>query len=262
MVFRLAIEIESLKYFRGMDPIESWVDRNELRRMADALLKPPEVAPPSQPEDASFGNDFVGYGAEDAQRVSTPPAKTGPEQNARQALAAARAIAQRGGLLEDPKPPAEASPTAPDTAAELIEVTPVATAAPPTSGPASTPFMARLQAFGNWLREGVQARAFFITDWKGAILIDEAPNPKYHQIARTLAQASRTANRQAGTAAIGNLHAPVAPETVLEVIPVNTRYGPVILGIIVVQPLNSQNAETVARGLQQVIDGGSGTATP
>jgi hypothetical protein len=141
-------------------------------------------------------------------------------------------------------------------AAELTEVAPVSTVGLPGEPPVSTPFVARLKAYGTWLREGIQAKSFFVTDREGGILIDEVQSPKLHQVARTLAQASRTANRQAGAAAIGNLHVKIAPETVLEVMPVMTRYGPLILGIIVAQPLSGRNVETVARGLQQVIDGG------
>lgn len=140
-------------------------------------------------------------------------------------------------------------------AAELTQVTPVPVGAAPAPG--STPFVARLQGYGAWLREGIQAKSFFLTDRDGRVLIDEVQSPKLQQVARTLAQASRTANRQAGAAAIGNLHVKIAPDTVLEVVPVMTRYGPLILGIIVKQPLSPRNVETVARGLQQVIDAGT-----
>jgi hypothetical protein len=115
--------------------------------------------------------------------------------------------------------------------------------------------VARLQAYGVWLREGIRAASFFVMDRDGGILIDEVQSPKLQQVARTLAQASRTANRQAGAGAIGNLHIKLSPESVLEVVPVTTRYGPLVLGIVVAQPISAGNIETVARGLQQVIDG-------
>lgn len=251
-----------------MDPIEPWVDRDELRRLADALLAhPPSASPPAN--DAAYGDDFVGYagGATDPPVSSQPPAplppqaqapappeRTGQELNARRALANARKIAQRGGLLGNHASPPE-NPPEPGVAAELTQVTPVPVGAAPAPG--STPFVARLQGYGAWLREGIQAKSFFLTDRDGRVLIDEVQSPKLQQVARTLAQASRTANRQAGAAAIGNLHVKIAPDTVLEVVPVMTRYGPLILGIIVKQPLSPRNVETVARGLQQVIDAGT-----
>jgi hypothetical protein len=183
-----------------MDPIESWVDRDELRRLADSLLAQPAS---SQPADATYDDDFIGFAGDSPEPLAppiaaplrspgSPTSRVGVEQNARSALANARAIVQRGGLLGG-------------------------------SAPSS---------------------------------------PKLHQVARTLAQASLTANLQAGAAAVGNLHVKIAPETVLEVMPVMTRYGPLILGIIVAQPLSGENVETVARGLQQVIDGGPQAQLP
>jgi hypothetical protein len=254
-----------------MDPIESWIDRDELRRLADSLLAQPAS---SQPADATYGDDFIGY-AGDAPEPLPPPMRSpatpathpGVEQNARSALANARAIVQRGGLLGGPvsSSPPEVDPEdegVPGSAAELTEGASVSTVGLPGEPLVSTPFVAGLQAYGIWLREEIQAKSFFVTDLEGGILIDDVQSPKLHQVARTLAQASRTANRQAGAAAVGNLHVKIASETVLAVMPVMTRYGPLILGIIVAQPLSGNNAETVARGLQQVIDGGPQAQMP
>lgn len=257
-----------------MDPIESWVDRDELRRLADSLLTQPS---PPEPADATYGDEFIGYAGEAPQPLPPPispptrtpvpasstPALTPAEMTARTALKNAREIAQRGGLLTGHSSPAGIDAAEePGGAAELTEVAPVAAIGLPASNPARTPFMDRLKAYGTWLREGIQAKSFFVTDRDGAILIDEVQSPKLHQVARTLAQASRTANRQAGATAIGNLHVKIAPETVLEVMPVMTQYGPLILGIIVAQPLSGRNVETVAQGLQQVIDGSPQAQTP
>ena len=273
-----------------MDPIEPWVDRDELRRMADALLSAPQATSP-EPADATYGADFEGYtGTEPARppnrdlRPTEPPnvpETTGPpapdggppgssaEVNARQALAAARAIAQRGGMLVEPAaeppdttPSAGPAPTA-AAPAQLTQVSPVP-GPPPETPPAAvnTPFLARLKAYGTWLQDGIQAKAFFVLDREGSVLIDEVHSPKLHQVARTLAQASHMANRQAGAAAIGNIPVKIAPENTLEVVPVLTRYGPLILGVILDHPLSSRNVESVARGLQQVIDGAPGATAP
>lgn len=259
-----------------MDPIDAWVDRDELRRMAKSLLASPQ-APVPPPADASYGDEFVGYTSEGVEgRADGPPLPEetlpvpGPrdespnpdvvKSNARRALAAARDIAQRGGMLE--KEGSEAAAPHPDEAgkpapAKLTQVSPV-TAPARSASPVRTPFVARLQAYGTWLRDGICARAFFVIDRDGGILIDEVQSPKLRQVARTLAQASWTANRQAGAAAIGNLHIKIAPDSILEVVPVTSRYGPLILGVIVQQPLSTRNVEAVARGLQQVVDGQPG----
>ena len=46
-----------------MDPIESWVDVSELRRMADALLigNVGAAEPEEEPEEPSFGTQFEGF---------------------------------------------------------------------------------------------------------------------------------------------------------------------------------------------------------
>lgn len=164
-------------------------------------------------------------------------------------------------MKERPLPPTPAAepalepPDEPEGPPQLTHVAPL----PPATGAAlptaSTPFLARLQAYGAWLQDGLRATAFFVLDREGGVLIDEVHSPKLQQVARTLAQASRTANRQAGAAAIGSLHVKIAPDAVLEVVPVLSKYGPLILGITVPQPLSTHNVETVARGLQQVVDG-------
>ena len=54
------------------------------------------------------------------------------------------------------------------------------------------------------------------------------------------------------------MHIKISPERSLEVIPVTTRYGPMVLGIIVPKPIKPENVEIIARALQQVMDGGQG----
>ena len=236
------------------------------------------------------------------------------EEQARQALATARAVAQRGGLLEshhseNGNTPSSASsavieadsgsissPSGGNVAVEaaanqsvtptLVQTnsgrvgtvvreeelgsasnaSPSASDAPAfrlTSQPGSSstsgdsvraPFLERLQAFGRWLREGSHAQAFFLTDQNGSILIDEVQSPKLRQVARTLAQASRAANRQAGAEAIGNLHVKVTAESCLEVVPLTTQYGPFVLGMIVPQPLGLESVQAIISALRQVTD--------
>ncbi|MCH2064962.1 MAG: hypothetical protein MK194_14705 [Roseibacillus sp.] len=241
-----------------MDPIESWVDARELRRMADALLSSlPSEVPDPDPEDAAFNSGFIGYGVETAPSAavgSLKPTASG-EDTARHSLAAAREFAQRGGLLDPRTHSSSEGAESTAAAAELTEVTPVSSAGlSPFQPVAATPFVEQLGPFGNWLRGRVGARSYFLLDREGGVLVDEVQSSKLHQVARTLAQAAYTANRVAGTVAVGNLHIKIALGTVLEVVPVNTRHGPLILGIIVPHPLNSGHVEVAAHALQQVAD--------
>ncbi|MDA0765249.1 MAG: hypothetical protein O3A92_00290 [Verrucomicrobia bacterium] len=134
-----------------------------------------------------------------------------------------------------------------------------AVAAAVPAEPLHTPeglFMDRLRAYGHWLHRSIAAKAFFVADREGELLIDEINSPKLLQVARTLAQASWAANRQAGSGpAVGSLHVKLGAESVLEVLPVTSRYGPLILGIIVPSLLPAATVQVVGSSLERVVDG-------
>jgi hypothetical protein len=116
-------------------------------------------------------------------------------------------------------------------------------------------FLERLKAYGEWLHKAIAAKAFFVADREGELLIDEVHSPKLLQVARTLAQASWTASRQAGGGpAVGSLHVKLGADSILEVLPVSTRYGPLILGLIVPGLLPAATVQVVASSLQKVVD--------
>ena len=117
------------------------------------------------------------------------------------------------------------------------------------------PMIERLRSYREWLGHSVQAEAFFVADRDGHLLIDEVRSEKLLQVARTLANASHAANRQAGGTAVGSLHVKLANDRIMEVLPVLCSYGPLVLGIIVPGVLSASAVEVVARGLQQVVDG-------
>ncbi len=241
-----------------MDPIESWVDARELRRLADALLALPSAGMgEAAPEDAAFSSGFVGYGVEAAGVAASPEPTAVGQDSARHALAAARESAQRGGLLDPEAHSLEEGSEATAVAAELTEVAPLSSAGISPLPAGTARFMDGLGPFGAWLRRAIGARSYFLLDRGGDVLIDEVQSNKLHQVAQTLAQASYTANRAAGTVAVGNLHIRIAPGTVLEVVPVNTRHGTLILGVIVPQPLNPGHVEAAAHALRQVVEASS-----
>ena len=115
--------------------------------------------------------------------------------------------------------------------------------------------MERLRSYGDWLHKSVGAKAFFVADREGELLIDEVNSLKLLQVARTLAQASSSASRQAGgEPAIGSLHVKLGAESILEVLPVSTQYGPLILGIVVPGLLPTATVQVVASSLQKAIN--------
>ncbi len=241
-----------------MNPIESWVDVGELRRMADALLvsSDPGDAISTAPDDAVFGGSFEGYEAQAPSSVAASPgdeAEAGAE-SARHSLAAAREFAQRGGLLKNRALTHGDRLQLEEDMGELEARVSTAPEVPRRSD--ENLITERLMPLGPWLQEAVQAQSCFVLNRRGAVLAGEAENDssKLYRVARTLAQAVYTANRHAGDVAVGNLHIKISPDSVMEVIPVNTCHGSLILGILVHRPLSSPQVELAARGLLQVVD--------
>lgn len=172
-------------------------------------------------------------------------------------------VPDRDAPVEGPPPatsPAEqqavsAVPLAAPPSAQPVAPPPLPPEAREEHGPpGGGPMIERLLSYRDWLGQAVQAEAFFVADRDGHLLIDEVRSEKLLQVARTLANASHAANRQAGGTAVGSLHVKLANERIMEVLPVLCSYGPLVLGIIVPGVLSASAVEVVARGLQQVVD--------
>ncbi len=117
------------------------------------------------------------------------------------------------------------------------------------------PFLSRLQQFSAIIRRDLDAQAMFLIDNEGQILLDEVENPKLIQVARTLANASYRASLQtAGVAAVGNLHVKIGASATLEVIPVESRYGLLVLGAIFPAPLGADRVRQVADVLARTVE--------
>lgn len=117
------------------------------------------------------------------------------------------------------------------------------------------PFLSRIRQFSEVIRKDLGARAMFLIDVNGQILLDEVENAKLIQVARTLANASQRANRQSpGAAAVGNLHVKIGASSTLEVIPVDSRYGLLILGVIFPGPIGAVRVMQVADELFRTIE--------
>jgi hypothetical protein len=69
------------------------------------------------------------------------------------------------------------------------------------------------------------ATGIFILDRDGAVIFDESQHGKLHFLARSLALTSRRPGSPAG-----NVHVKIGTSATLEVIPVETPYGWLVLG--------------------------------
>ena len=147
------------------------------------------------------------------------------------------------GYASDPLPhPAVVPPPVPPVTAP--EPVPVAVEIP-TSARGS--FLDRITRFRDWLRHHFAATGIFILDREGAVIFDESGHGRLHFLARSLALASR----RPGTL-VGNVHVKIGAGATLEVIPVETAYGCLVLGAVVPEALDPAAVSAVMEALAQV----------
>lgn len=274
-----------------MDPLQPWLDAKEVRRLAEGLLAaPPEVEEAAV--DAAYGQVFEGFAGEGgAPDVTKLDLKPKDQLVATEPIAKAQTpVPVQPEKPKSIRPSPEAAVDSPfrvssnqercetdviaikargkDDAAEVYQLpssdSEVADkASSSTAVPnepirklnAKGPFLSRIRQFSQVIREDLGAKAMFLIDVNGQILLDEVENPKLIQVARTLANASQRANRQsAGAAAVGNLHVKIGASSTLEVIPVDSRYGLLILGVVFPGPIGAVRVMQVADELHRTIE--------
>lgn len=150
----------------------------------------------------------------------------------------------------------------PETSGEPVSNIPLAPASAQGEGKSADggsgmrgPFLARLQQFSERIHTGLGARGMFLIDDEGQVLLDELDDISLIQAARALANAAHRANRQtSGAAAIGNLNIKITANMMLQVIPVASRYGLLILGVMFSAPLSAERVEYLARELHDTVE--------
>lgn len=213
-----------------MDVVHPWLDPVEVRRLAERLLAPvQEQAVPVT--DAGFGEQFVGY--EPSSRMDSHEA------------------ARSQPAVSAPEPPVVATPVVaePEPPAVVAPELPVDTTEPQTEPRQELrgPFLDRIGRFRDWMHHQFQAVGVFLLDREGAVIFDESGHGKLHFLARSLAVASR---RPGGMP--GNVHVKVGASATLEVIPVDTPYGCLVLGAVVPVPLEAEAIGAVMDALRSV----------
>lgn len=205
-----------------MDPLQPWVDAQEMRRLAEALMTAPARALEAA-EDAGFSGDFVGF-ADDPSPAPAVPMRS--EEKAPQAAANAAIIS----------PAAEPAPVA---------VTPSAITAPTR---VRGPFLERLSRFREWLHAHGRVLGVFVLDKEGAVIYDDGDHERLHFMARNLAMASKRA-------AEGWSHVQMKTGStgLLEVIPVETVFGRMVLSLILEHPLSTADVAPLSAALQRAV---------
>jgi hypothetical protein len=202
-----------------MDPLQPWVDAQEMRRLAEALMTSP-VRTLETSSDAGFSGDFVGF-ADDQSPAPAEPIPTGEKP---------------------PLPPAATVFTAP--------------AEPPrTAAPAVTPttrvrgpFLERLSRFREWLLAHGRVQGLFVLDKDGAVIFDDGDHERLHFMARSLAMAAKRSPE-----GWSHVHMKVGSTGLLEVIPIETVYGRMVLSLIVEHPLDAVDVAPLTAALQRAV---------
>lgn len=214
-----------------MDPVNPWLDPVEVRRLAERLIRPVRDTSLAV-SDAGFDDAFVGYAA------GRPSAPTTPAPLPAQALPA-RVVAPADE--PPPLPPRPTTPAQPETPASAV----------PPAQPATTtvrgPFLDRIQRFRDWMHHHFAATGIFILDREGAVIFDESHHGRLHFLARSLALASRRPGSSSS-----NVHVKIGAAATLEVIPVDTAYGTLVLGAVVPEALQPNAVSAVMEALSQV----------
>ncbi len=215
-----------------MNPLNSWLDADEVRRLANRLMKP--VRNPAMTlSDIGFDEQFIGFAESSPARPNIPA-----DPNT--------------GEPELPTPVAK-SPTPPP----LPQPQPPVPSAGSLMDAARGPFLNRIQRFRDWMRQNFSATGVFLLDREGSVIFDESDHGRLHFLARSLAHASSREN-----APTRNVHVKIGAGATLEVIPVETAYGRIILGAVVPQPLGTQAITAIDDALKQVATPPKRTASP
>jgi len=203
-----------------MDAVRSWLDADDVRRLAERLLIPRgEVLLPSP--ETPFGRGFEGFaeGPVTAADPLTPAPPAAPPPGDRSEGDAAPLAAAAGGV---------APPASPE--------------------PPRGPFLQRLRRFREWLCGQFGVRGMFLLDRDGAVIFDDGANERLHALARNLAAASRAAS-----GAGSNIHVKIGADATLEVIPADTHYGLLILGAVVPQGVPPRGVALIVDALRRTV---------
>ena len=152
------------------------------------------------------------------------------------------------GFASNPPPRMESPPPVPLQPVARVEtpVQPVASQ-PESSFIARGPFLDRIKRFRDWMHHNFAATGIFILDREGAVIFDESNHGRLHFLARSLALASRRPGASAG-----NVHVKIGAGATLEVIPVETAYGCLVLGAVVPDSLAPASVVAVMEALSLV----------
>ncbi|MGJ8695021.1 MAG: hypothetical protein ACSHYF_01780 [Verrucomicrobiaceae bacterium] len=274
------------------DAVNQWIDAGELRKLAESLMSTPPL-PVNDEAECVYGAGFVGYmeaGGDDRNFGNVEVARRSAMEtlSAARGMVDSAGLSQAPPMHgESDVQVMEIEPVV--TRSPRKEPSQEVTMQPVSSGPIESPFKLagdsaktvlpepvvqrasiqpiessstssgqplarRMEVFGEWLKRAVPAEAFFVCDRNGEIIADEIGNSKLVKVARTLAHASSSASRQvADVGGLASPHVKIGVDRVLQVVPKRSKFGLVVLGIIVSAPLSREVIEAVISSLSKTL---------
>lgn len=243
-----------------MDPLEPWIDASAARRLAENLLTEPRSNVADPGPDAGFGADFVGFAMPSGTPVAAAAVAAAPVAPAPPVMVMQQTPPPPVEVVRpvEVQAPAEQPTPAPPTVAPEPVAAPVTAVAeqgpPPVPAPAAAtpanerrgPLLERLARFRDALIRHTGAQGVFILDREGKPVMEDPAFGKLHFLARSLAQAYRPVSGQAG-----NVHVKIGSNAVLEVVPVDTPFGCLVLGTVMPRPLTAAAVAEIAAALRQ-----------
>ena len=226
------------------DSVNQWIDAGELRLTAESLMNP--VAPKAKTgSDDVYGKQFVGYADSTFSQERHASMRQQMESPFRRSLEAQAEFQQLT------KPLGEQEEVLSEPISGVNKEFQGMTQSVP---PIRQPLAHRMQAFGNWLKQSVSVEAFFVCDRNGEIICDEVKNEKFVKVARTLGHAASITGLQFGDAGgPTNSFVKISPNRFLQVIPKRSKFGLVILGVVLPAALDVKTTGVIAQSLNKTL---------
>jgi len=195
-----------------MDTVRSWLDANEVRRLAEGLMEPSHEKEIAE-SDAGYDEKFEGY--TDSTVRSESDAVTSPRASVSNALATARKVAEGSGMLQGSSGSIE--PEQEDKKqAQPLDL--------------SELDQAVILSHSKKWAEQFDLNSLILMAGDQEVVFDTLENKMLAQMARKLAKS---------TPKSGNLFVKVGAEACLQVVEISTAYGSLTLGSLVVAPLSA-----------------------
>lgn len=208
-----------------MDPVHPWVDPQEMRRLAEALMSAP-AKPLAAADDAGFSGAFVGFAQGNVPQIIEPSPVT---------------------VAPAPEPVREVVVT-PVPVPEPIDTVVEEALARPVVTKVRGPFLERLTHFREWLHKHGLVQGLFVLDKEGSVIFDDGDHERLHFMARSLAMAAKRSPE-----GFGHVQMKVGSSSLMEVIPVDTVYGLMVLGLLVEHPLSALDIAPLSAALQRAV---------